>query len=139
MIILDTNVFSEFMRPRPNPDVIAWLDRQPRTSVWITSITLLEIRYGLQSMPPGKRRTALLETFDSLLADKISGRVAPFDSAAAENASELMAFRHKKGQPADWRDTMIAGIVLATHATLATRNTAHFQDAKISVANPWIE
>ena len=81
--------------------------------MWITSVTILEIQFGLQILPAGKRRTLLTKTFESVLADDIAGRVAPFDTTAAEYCAELMAARHKKGRPVELRDTMIAGIVLA--------------------------
>jgi predicted nucleic acid-binding protein len=137
MIILDTNVFSALMSREPDNQVIAWLDKQPRTSVWTTSVTVLEIRFGLQTMPVGRRRAALLRAFDTVMADKIDRRIAPFDAAAAELAGDLMALRRKKGRPGDLRDTVIAGIVLACRATLATRNTSHFEDLSLPVINPW--
>ena len=137
MIILDTNVLSALMSRIPDRQVIAWLDKQPRTSVWTTSVTVLEIRFGLQIMPMGKRRAALLQSFDVVMSDKINGRIASFDAAAAQLAGDLMAMRHKKGRPGDLRDTMIAGIALAHHATLATRNTAHFEDLTVPIINPW--
>ena len=137
MIVLDTNVLSELMRSFADPAVVAWLDRQPRTSIWTTSITVLEIRYGLQILATGRRRSALMSAFERLVSEKMDGRIAPFDSAAAEHAGELMAIRHKKGRPGDLRDTMIAGIVLARRGTLATRNTPHFDDLEVSVVNPW--
>jgi len=136
MTILDTNVLSALMRQTPDRNVVAWLDQQPRTSLWTTSVTVLEIRFGLQIMPAGKRRTLLLESFEVLL-EKIGHRVAAFDSSAAQMAGDLMADRHKKGRPGDLRDTMIAGIVLAHHATLATRNIAHFDDISAPLINPW--
>jgi toxin FitB len=136
VIILDTNVLSAVMQQVPDPKVVAWLDTQPRTSVWITSVTVLEVRFGLQIMPTGKRKSSLIEAFDTLL-DRIGERVAPFDAAAAEQAAALMATRHKKGRPGDLRDTMIAGIVLAHHAALATRNTVHFDDISVPIVNPW--
>lgn len=135
MIILDTNVVSAVMQQMPDPMLLSWLDRQPRTSIWTSAITVLEIRFGLQIMPTGKRQHLLIQSFDMLL-EKIGHRVAAFDDAAAQQASNLMASRHKKGRPGDLRDTMIAGIVLANHATLATRNTAHFEDVP-GVINPW--
>ncbi len=137
MIILDTNVLSALMQQRPNQDVIDWLDKQPRTSIWTTSVTVLEIRFGLQVMPLGKRRSLLMRTFEKLLVEQIGQRVAPFDSIAALQAGDLMARRHKNGRPGDLRDTMIAGIVLACHATLATRNTRHFDDLSVPVIDPW--
>ncbi len=135
MIILDTNVLSALMRQAPDERVVAWLDQQPRTSIWTTSVTVLEVRYGLQIMA-GKRRALLIEGFESLL-DKLGHRVAAFDAEATQQAGDLMASRHKKGRPGDLRDTMIAGIVLVRHATLATRNTAHFEDAAVPLVNPW--
>src|SRR6185312_8726426 len=135
MIILDTNVLSALMQQAPGPNVLAWLDQQPRSSVWTTAITVLEIRFGLQIMAAGKRRTLLMQGFDVLL-EKIGQRIAPFDDAAAQQAANLMAARQKRGRPGDLRDTMIAGIVLAQHATLATRNTSHFEDIS-SLVNPW--
>jgi len=137
MIVLDTNVLSALMRQTPDKNVIVWLDKQPRTSIWTTAVTILEIRFGLQVMPLGKRRSLLIREFETVL-DKIGYRVAPFDAAAAQQAGDLMASRQKKGRPGDLRDTMIAGIVLAHHATLATRNITHFEDLSVPVINPWL-
>ena len=136
MIILDTNVLSALMLQTPDAKVVAWLDRQPRTSIWTTSVTLLEVRFGFQIMSVGKRRQALLHAFEALLAS-IGHRIVPFDAEAAEHAGDLMAARQKQGRSGDLRDTMIAGVVLAHHATLATRNTAHFADASITLVDPW--
>src|SRR5271154_1958996 len=135
MIILDTNVLSALMRQVPDQIVVTWLDRQPRTSVWITSVTVFEVQYGLQILAAGKRRTSLTEAFKEILV-RMGQRVATFDVAAAGGGSDLMASRHRKGRPGDLRDTMIAGIALAQHATLATRNTVHFEDASIPLVNP---
>jgi predicted nucleic acid-binding protein len=136
MTILDTNVLSALMHVVPERNVVAWLDRQPRTSIWTTSITVLEIRFGLQTMPGGKRRSALIQSFQELLG-MIDHRVVPFDVAAAEQAGDLMASRHRKGRPGNLRDTMIAGIAMAQHATLATRNIAHFEDIPVPLVDPW--
>ena len=87
MIILDTNVLSALMQQTPDPKVVAWLDARPRTSIWTTAITVLEVRLGLQIMPGGKRRTALMQAFESVLG-KIGRRVAPFDVAAAQQAGD---------------------------------------------------
>lgn len=135
--MLDTNVFSAMMRQAPDAKVVDWLDRQPRTSIWTTSITVLEVRFGLQILAAGKRRTLLLQTFETVL-EKIGYRIASFDAAAAQRAGDLMASRPKKGRPGDLRDTVIAGIVLASQATLATRNTSHFEDISAPLINPWI-
>lgn len=87
-------------------------------------------------MAGGKRRSALIQSFQELL-DKIDQRVVPFDVAAAQEAADLMASRQKNGRPGDLRDTMIAGIAMAQHATLATRNTAHFEDIAVPLVDPW--
>lgn len=136
MILLDTNVISALMLPRPVPQVLNWLNRQPRSSIWTTSITVAEISFGLQILAHGKRRTALMSEFEGVLQD-MGHRVAAFDTDAGHRAAELMSARYKAGRPRDWRDTMIAAIALAHHATLATRNTAHFQDAGIPLIDPW--
>ena len=137
MVILDTNVLSELTRREPDPNVVAWLDRQSPSSIWITSVTLMEIRFGLQILPAGRRRRLLTKMYDEVLVDEIGMRIAPFDHLAAQHAAGLMASRHKRGHPVDLRDTMIAGIVLSRNATLATRNTPHFEDVIRSVINPW--
>lgn len=137
MIVLDTNVLSALMRQTPDTRVIAWLDKQSRTSVWTTSVTMLEIRFGLQIMATGQRRSRLLEAFEALL-EKMGHRVAPFDDEAAAQAADLMASRQRKGRPVELRDTMIAGIVSARHATMATRNLVHFEDLAVPVVNPWL-
>jgi hypothetical protein len=137
MIVLDTNVLSALMRRTPDPEVVSWLDAQPASSIWTTTVTVFEIRFGLQILPAGKRRTALLQTFETLLTDKIEHRVASLDLAAAERAGDLMAARHRAGRPVELRDTLLAGIVLAHRATLATGNTRHFEDLTVPLMNPW--
>jgi predicted nucleic acid-binding protein len=137
MIILDTDVLSALMRAEPDQVVVRWLDRQPDSSVWTTSISLMEIRYGLQIMPAGRRRERMTEELALVLKEEIEERYAPFDIAAAQQAADLMASRKARGRPVDFRDTMIAGIALSTRATLATRNTAHFADLPVPVINPW--
>ncbi|MGA9390409.1 MAG: type II toxin-antitoxin system VapC family toxin [Candidatus Sulfotelmatobacter sp.] len=136
MIVLDSNVLSELMRPKPEARVIAWLDRQPQTSIWTTAVTVFEIRFGLQMMPNGRRRAVYTHGFEALL-DEIDHRIAPFDTEAAEQASTLMASRKIQGRPRELRDTMIAGIVLSRHATLATRNASHFDDVSALMVDPW--
>ena len=137
MIILDTNVLSTLMRKLPNAAVVRWLDRQPAESIWITSVTLFEARLGLALLPDGKRRAALASAFARLLEEDLQNRVLDFDTGAAIEAAELAARRQSAGRPVDIRDTQIAGITLARHATLATRNTRHFADLKINVIDPW--
>lgn len=137
MIVLDTNVLSALMQSRPEPAVITWLDSQPVESIWITSITLFEVRMGLALLPASRRRKALETAFEQLLAEDLEDRVLAFDPAAARRAAELAALRRRAGRPVDFRDTQIAGIVLARRAVLATRNVRHFQDLDTPVINPW--
>jgi len=137
VIVLDTNVISEFMREMPDSRVVHWLDGQPRTSIWTTSLNVYEIRSGLLAMPAGKRQVLRIRSFEHLLNEKIQGRIAAFDHAAAQQAAELEAAAQRAGRPRDPRDTMIAGIVLASRATLATQNVKHFEDIAKSVVNPW--
>ena len=137
MILLDTNVLSALMKTMPDETVARWLDLQPRDSIWITSVSLMEARFGLQTMPVGRKRAALTQGLKTLLEEKIQGRIALFDAPAAEQAAELMAQRKLRGRPVELRDTMIAAIALATRGTLATRNTSHFADLLVPVVNPW--
>lgn len=137
MILLDTNVLSALMQFAPDETAEKWLDRQPSESIWITSVTVMEIRFGLHAMPAGRRRSELTKAFAILLEQKVRGRIASFDEAAAEHAAELKWRRQVKGRPIPERDTMTAGIALASRATLATRNTAHFSDLSVPVVNPW--
>ncbi len=137
MIILDTNVLGALMRTTPEAPVVAWLDRQAAESVWITSITLFETRFGLALLPAGRRRKTLEAAFADLLNWDLENRVLDFDSAAATEAASLAAARQKIGHPVDMRDTQIAGIALARRAMLATRNVRHFVDLNISLVDPW--
>jgi toxin FitB len=137
VILLDTNVISALMRKSPDLEVIRWLDQQPRTSVWTTAVTIFEISFGLQGMPAGKRRSTLMGSFERLLSEMIEQRIAHFDGDAAQQAANLMASRQKRGQVGELRDTMIAGITIASHATLATRNTRNFDEISSFVVNPW--
>jgi hypothetical protein len=137
MILLDTNVVSALMRARPDEVLLAWLDDQPRTSVWTTSITVLEVRFGLEIMTDGRRRQALEAAFERLIDAKLERRVAAFDGAAGHNTASLMGARRRRGEPRELRDSMIAGIALARRSALATGNTRHFDDAGIAVVDPW--
>jgi predicted nucleic acid-binding protein len=135
MIILDSDVISEAMRS--DSAVLTWLDRQPRTSVWTTAISVLEIRFGIVIMPSRRRRTQQETAFARLLEHLLEGRVLPFDQTAAEEAALLMEVRQRTGRPREIRDTMIAGIAVAQRATLATRNVRHFDDLSVPVIDPW--
>lgn len=139
MIILDTDVLSDLMRPARDPAVVGWLDQQSRFSVWSTSITVLEIRFGIALLPFGARRTQLERAFERTVEEKIEERIVPFDTIAAEATAILMAERRQRGSPGELRDTMIAGITIARRATLATRNIRHFADLPVPVVNPWAD
>jgi hypothetical protein len=139
VIILDTNVLSALMRTRPDQAVVNWLDRQPSESVWTTSITVFEARFGLALLPSGKRRHALESAFERLLEEDLEQRVLAFDATAATEAATLAAGRRQAGRTVDLRDTQIAGIALARHATIATRNLKHFDDLSVPVVSPWGE
>ena len=125
------------MRTVPEAPVVSWLDRRPAESVWITSITLFEARFGMALLPASRRRQALEAAFERLLKEDLENRVLDFDSAAAVEAASLAAARQKAGRTVDMRDTQIAGIALARRATLATRNVRHFKDLKVPVVDPW--
>lgn len=139
MIILDTNVLSALMQQQPDRQVVAWLDDQPAESIWINSITLFEARYGLALLVSGQRKSVLQERFEQLLQDDLENRVALFDANAAAQSAILAAERKARGRPVDLRDTFIAGIAQAQRATLATRNTKHFDDLSVPVVNPWAD
>src|SRR5216684_634916 len=132
MIILDSDVLSEAMRA--NEVVASWLNHQPRSSVWTTAITIFEVRSGLLFMPSGRRRSEREAAFTRLIVEKLEGRILSFEEAAM-----LMEKRRRVGRPVEPRDTMIAGIVLAHRAILATRNVKHFDDLTASVVDPWNE
>lgn len=139
MIILDTNVLSALMQLQADPQVVAWLDRQAAESIWLSTITVFEARYGLALLADGQRKTLLQERLDGLLQDDLQNRVLPFDASAAAQAATLAAERKQRGRPVDMRDTFIAGIALARRASIATRNTRHFDDLTVPVVNPWGE
>jgi predicted nucleic acid-binding protein len=136
VIILDTNVLSALMRNKPDEAVVAWLDRQPADSIWITTITAFEIRYGLALLPASRRRRALETAFARVVTEDLANRVLDFDLPAAHAAAALAASRHRAGRPVDLRDTQIAGIAMARRATVATRNVRHFADLDVPVVNP---
>jgi predicted nucleic acid-binding protein len=137
MIVLDTNVLSALMRTEPDSAVVSWLDRQSPESIWTTAVTVLEVKFGLELLAEGRRRQHLESAFAQMLRQDLQDRVLPFDQAAAEEAARLAARRQRNGRSVDFRDTEIAGIVLARRATLATRNRRHFEDLEIDLVDPW--
>jgi toxin FitB len=137
MVVLDTNVVSALMHEPTYPAVVDWLDNQSRISIWTTSITLMEARYGIELLAPGRRRNRLFQALERLISEKIEHRIAAFDATAATAAALLMAERRRTGRTGDLRDMMIAGVVIASHATLATRNVRHFADLPVPLVDPW--
>jgi predicted nucleic acid-binding protein len=135
MIILDTDTLSGLMSAEAV--VIGWLDRQPQTSVWTTAVSIFEVRFGLMTMPPGRKQALRAIQFERIIQDDLEGRILAFDRMAAEETAALMAARRQAGRPRDLRDTMIAGIAQAQRATIATRNGRHFDDVTVPVVDPW--
>src|SRR5437899_967882 len=128
MIILDTNVISALMGVSPDEIVVRWMDKQPDSSIWTSSVTIFEVASGIEILPQGRKRDLLRAEFGRFIEADIERRILPFDELAAEAAASLAAARRRDGRPGELRDTMIAGIAIARRATLATRNTRHFDD-----------
>ena len=137
MIVLDTNVLSELMRPNPSSRVIAWIRQQHGPQTTVTAITQAEIFYGVELLTPGKRRNRLLREAESMFAEDLGGRTLPFDSEAARLYGKIASARRAKGKPISVPDAQIAAIVLAHNAILATRNIADFDACGIQLINPW--
>jgi toxin FitB len=137
MIILDTNVLSELMRPEPSPRVVAWIAKQPSTELFTTSITEAEILYGIELLTKGKRREGLLAAAEAMFAEDLAGRIFGFESDAARAFSKIAAHRHVLGRPISHADAQIAAIAQVRGAKLATRNIADFGDCGLDVVDPW--
>jgi|ERR1035437_1875557 predicted nucleic acid-binding protein len=139
MIILDTNVLSELMRPKPSAQVVMWTERQPVAEVFTTSITEAEIFYGLELLPTGKRRDGLLAVAEAIFADDFRDRILDFDSQAARAYSRIAARRRALGKPISHLDAQIAAIAQRQGAALATHNVADFENCDIRIVDPWRE
>ena len=137
MIILDTNIVSELLRPVPEPKVEAWLAAQDRGKVYLTAISEAELRYGMTILPDGKRRDALTEAVDAMLRGNFQDRILPFDSTAAEAYAAIAAERRGAGRPISQFDCQIAAIGRAQGATVATRNAKDFEGCGIEIIDPW--
>lgn len=137
MIVLDTNVVSELMRPVPNPAVLAWVDAQSDQDLWLCSVVVSELLYGLARLPVGARRAQLTLAFEAMLKEEFAGRVLAFDLSAAVVYADLVAARERDGQPVSMADAQIAATCLAHGAQLATRNVRHFEGLGVSFLNPW--
>jgi toxin FitB len=137
MIILDTNVLSELMRPKPSPRVAAWVAKQPPTELFTTSITEAEIFYGIELLTKGKRREGLLAAAEAMFAEDLRDRIFGFESDAALVFSKIAARRRALGRPNSHADAQIAAIAQVRGAKLATRNVADFDDCGLDVVDPW--
>ena len=140
MILIDTNVVSEFMTATPAASVLHWLNAQSASSLFLSSITLAEIGYGLQLLPAGKRRDLLSERFTTFISLAFAGRIVDFDEDAADRYAGIAARRRLAGRPISTLDAQIAAIALSRGFSLATRNTRDFVDCGgIALINPFVD
>lgn len=139
MIILDTNVLSESLKPVPSPTVLLWLAAQEPTSVFITAMTQAEVLYGVERLKPGKRRNQLLAAVEKIFAEALEGRILPFDEDAARAFARVVAGREALGKPISQFDAMIAAVARSHRAAVATRNTGDFEHCGVRIVNPWTE
>ncbi|WP_169077362.1 type II toxin-antitoxin system VapC family toxin [Microcella alkalica] len=137
MIVLDTNVVSEPLSRVPDQNVLRWI-AEHATDLAITSITVAELRFGVQRMTEGRRRDHLAAAVHDLIVGAAE-RILPFDAEAADTAGRLRARRESVGRLVSAEDTMIAAICLAGGHALATRNTRDFDDAGVELHNPWAD
>jgi len=139
VIVLDTSVISEALKPAPSDAVLRWLAVQEPSTIFMTAVTQAEILYGVESLPVGKRRARLLTAIEAMFAAEFEGRILPFDDDAALAFARIAAGRNAAGRPISQFDAMIAAIAHSRRATVATRNIAHFERCGIQLVNPWTE
>jgi toxin FitB len=137
MILLDTNVVSAVMARAPDAVVVAWLDRQETLTLFLSAVTVAEIRYGLHLLPDGRRRSSLEDRFTTFMVEGFSGRVLPFDAEAAQRYGEIMAARRGAGRPMSILDGQIAAVARANRLTVATRNVRDFELCGLAVIDPF--
>jgi len=137
VIILDTNVLSEALRPLPSGTVLDWLAAQEPSTVFITTVTQAEVLYGVETLPEGRRRVRLLAAVERMFAEEFEDRILPFDEEAAHAFAKIVAGRDAAGRPVSQFDAMIAAIARSQNAAVATRNTADFERCGIQLVNPW--
>jgi len=137
MIILDTNIVSEFMTSPPSDAVLRWLNDQDVPSLYLTTITIAEIGYGLSALPMGKRRVLLDERFRLFVASAFEQRILSFNESAASIYGDILAHRRKQGHPMSCFDGQIAAIARSKGFAIATRNTKDFRDCQIDLINPF--
>ena len=136
MIVLDTNVVSEAMKPEPHPVVRAWLNNQVTETLYLSSVTLAELLFGIAALPTGKRKDMLAQTLDGLLG-LFRGRVLPFDIDAARHYAELAVKAKIAGRGFPTPDGYIAAIAASRGFIVASRDTAPYEAASVTVINPW--
>ena len=136
MIILDTNVVSEAMKPEPNPVVRAWLNDQAAETLYLSSVTLAELLFGIAALPLGKRKDMLAQTLDGLMG-LFKDRVLPFDVEAARHYADLAVVAKVSGRGFPTPDGYIAAIAASRGFIVASRDTAPYEAAKVTVINPW--
>jgi predicted nucleic acid-binding protein len=137
MIVLDTNVLSETLRPAPDAQALTWLAAQPRPALFTTTVTRGELLYSLRLLPEGQRKVSLLDAVQAIFDQDLAGQILSFDSAAADAYAAIAASRRAAGKPISQFDAMIAGIAQSRGATLATRNLKDFAGCGIELINPW--
>ena len=137
MIILDTNVVSELMRPAPDATVMDWVAGQEATNLYLSTVSEAELRYGVEILPSGARRERLLDEMEGMLNEDFAGRILPFDSAAAQVYAAIAASRRAAGRPINHADCQIAAIALSRGASVATKDIDDFERCGIDVIKPW--
>jgi len=137
MIVLDTNVLSELLRPTPAPQVEAWLAAQDGATVYFTAVGEAELRHGVAILPAGRRRDALAQAIEGMLDEDFRDRVLPFDRIAAWAYAAIAAERRAAGRPISQFDCQIAAIARAHGASVATRNTGDYEGCGVAVIDPW--
>lgn len=137
MIVLDTNVVSELMRPDPHPAVLAWVAAQPRAMLYTTSVTQTEILYGIALLPSGRRRAALAAAAEAVFADDFAGRILPYGGEAPAHYAAIVVERGRSGKPIEAFDALIAATARAAGARIATRDIAGFAGCGIDILSPW--
>jgi predicted nucleic acid-binding protein len=139
MILLDTNVISEIMRPRPDPRVAAWIQSLPRKEFWTSSVVVAELLSGIELMPPGRKQKGLREAIEAMLTEDFHGQILSFDLAAARHFGQILSARLRLGRPIDEMDAQIAATARVHGAAVATRNVKDFLACEISLINPWFD
>jgi len=137
MILIDTNVISELWKAEPNPDVLAWIDAQTVETLYLSAITVAELRFGLATMPEGKRRTIYQERLEKEVLPTFAGRVLPFDLDASQAYADLMARAKAGGKAIGKADGYIAATATACGLMVATRDISPFEAAGLKIVNPW--